>query len=175
MNTSGSSMNVTNTIVTYQQFIIGGVFLATSIVGISGNLLVIFAVLASTKLRTDTNAFVVNLSIADLVTCLLLPFNVKVLFSSEQTPLPERLCGAVAGLIFTCTACSAYNLAIISINRYFLLIKRQLYSNIYSKRKMVIWIMTPWMIGFLATVLPPLLGVGKLGINQKHRVCGGVS
>ena len=40
---------------------------------------------------------------------------------------------------------------------------------------MVIWIMTPWMIGFLATVLPPLLGVGELGINQKHRVCGGVS
>ena len=174
-NSTDTFPNVSATMVTYQNFIIGSVFLTTSIMGTFGNLLVIFAVFASKKLRTVTNAFVVNLSVADLITSLLLPFNVKVLFSSEEIPLPELLCGAVAGLIFTCTACSVYNLAIIGINRLLLIKQHKLYNIIYSNAKMILWIVSPWVIGFLATVLPPLLGVGELGINQKHRVCGGVS
>ena len=177
-NSTESSSDASVIKVTYEHYIVGGVFLATFILGTFGNLLVIFAVFASTKLRTITNVFVVNLSIADLLSCLLLPFDVKILFSSEQTPLPERFCGAVAALMFTCTACSVYNLAIIAINRLLLIKFRNrqaLYSNIYSKATIILWIVAPWMIGFLVTVLPPLLGVGKLGINQKHRICGGVS
>ena len=157
-----------------QRLILGILSLIVSVIGTFGNSITILAVVLSRKLRTITNVFVVNLAVADLLTCLILPWNVIPLFypPSDEYPLPDTICKAAAAILYTCAGCSLYTLAVISINRYFLITRQsKVYRAFYSKRKMAAMVFVVWIFPFLVALVPPMCGLGELGYTAKYSSC----
>ncbi|XP_072029900.1 G-protein coupled receptor moody-like [Amphiura filiformis] len=159
-----------------QHIVVAIAFSIAAILGILGNSLVIISVFVSKKLRTVTNAFVVNLSIADLISSLMIPWHVAILLSHEEYPIKDWGCGVVAGLLFTCIGTSLFTLASIALNRLMLITRpMKTYAIVYSPFYTGIWITATWVISFCFNIVPPLLGVGQLGTSQKYRMCVAVS
>ncbi|PIK39189.1 putative opsin Rh5-like [Apostichopus japonicus] len=129
-----------------------------AVCGILGNGLVILAVWFSRRLRTATNVYVVNLSLADIVTCLSVPIYVMALMSWETWPGSELPCTLVAALSMICVGCSQFTLAGIALNRYVLVTKaRDVYTSLYCRRNLVISTICTWLIPILAVTLPSCL------------------
>ncbi|XP_038045009.1 probable G-protein coupled receptor No18 [Patiria miniata] len=157
-----------------QRCIVGTIFVIVSIVGTFGNGLVILAVILSRKLRTVTNVFVVNLAVADLLVCLILPWNAVGLFTSPELgwPLPEKLCVAVALISYTCGGCSLYTLATIAINRWMLITRpSRTYRTCYKPAYLAVMVTVVWLIPLLVAWVPPMLGLGELGYTEKYSTC----
>ncbi|XP_038069271.1 alpha-1A adrenergic receptor-like [Patiria miniata] len=132
------------------------------IAGTTGNSLVILAVLLSKKLRTTTNAFVVNLSVADLLTCLMLPayaIYVQALLFGIGDTLVGFWVGIVTKVIeYTTLGCSILTLMCIALNRW-LLISRPLttYLKVYTPKKIALWLVFTWVMSFVVIIIPPLV------------------
>ncbi|XP_072027967.1 G-protein coupled receptor moody-like [Amphiura filiformis] len=155
-----------------QHIVVATAFLIASILGIIGNSLVILSMFVSRKLRTVTNAFVVNLSIADFITALIIPWNVGILLGHEEYPIKDWGCAIVSGLQYICTATSLFTLATIAVNRLVLITQpAKTYRYIYSPVCTGIWIAATWFVPFCVIIIPPLAGVGELGTSQKYRLC----
>ncbi|XP_071794313.1 histamine H2 receptor-like [Asterias amurensis] len=154
-----------------QRAIIGSLVCFVALSGFVGNVLVILAVVLSKKLQTRTNAFVVNLASADLVTCLTAPFAAVALFSMKGWPMPEVVCTVAAAIGFTSLGCSIMNLAAISINR-FVLITRSIgtYHSIYTPKKIATTLVFTWLYPALVCSLP-FFGIGKWGYSDKYKTC----
>ncbi|XP_022103009.1 alpha-1A adrenergic receptor-like [Acanthaster planci] len=154
-----------------QRIIIGCIYSLVAVVGFSGNFMVILAVILSRKLQTRTNVFVVNLAVADLVTCSTTPFTALALFSMNGWPLPLTVCAVMAGLFYVSLACSIMNLALIAINRFILITKSsKTYQSIYTPKKIAAMLVFSW--GYPALVCCfPLFGIGKWGYSEKYKTC----
>ncbi|XP_072030134.1 somatostatin receptor type 5-like [Amphiura filiformis] len=108
----GTTSNVTSMsstpapyVLAYGELVFASVILIIILIaGIIGNSMIIFSVIFSRKLRTSTNAFVVSLAVADLLTSLFLPWYVTAFLGKDGWPLPraEWLCGATGFMVFTC-------------------------------------------------------------------------
>ncbi|XP_038053933.1 alpha-1D adrenergic receptor-like [Patiria miniata] len=156
-----------------QRVIVAIMFLIVILLGTVGNSLVILAVILSKKLRTTTNAFVVNLGIADLSTCLVLPWSFVAILSTNGFPVGEWVCSVTVVIQATSIGCSLYTLAFIGLQRL-LLIKRPMttYRDIYTPRKIAVWLAVTWSIPLLVTIIPPLADVGAVGYDKKYHICG---
>lgn len=155
-----------------QRIILAVIFIIAFVVGFTGNGLTMLAVALSRKLRTITNVFVVNLAMADLLTCCVLPWNTVALLSFSGWPLPDWVCAGAALVLYTCGGCSLYSLATIAINRY-IIITRPLktYRAIYTKRNNAIILTICWLVPFSVSLIPPLCGLGELGYAVKYKTC----
>ncbi|XP_038054133.1 alpha-1D adrenergic receptor-like [Patiria miniata] len=159
-----------------QRVILAVMYLIVILLGTVGNSLVILAVILSKKLRTPTNAFIVNLGVADLSTCLVLPWTVVSTLSTNGLPVGEWVCSVTAVVQATAFGCSTYTLASIGLQRL-LLIKRPMtiHQVIYTPRKIALWLAVAWFIPLLVTLIPPLADVGAVGYNKKYHLCGFLS
>lgn len=157
---------------TYEQrCVVALFFIIIAMLCIIGNSVVVLAVLISEKLWNATNAFVLNLAFADLVTGLTLPFNVMALLSMESYPAPSLLCTFAAYTMFTSVGCSLYTLASIAFNRLILITKPMWYGVIFTDRIILVWIILLWGLPLFQTAMPTVLGAGEIGYNQKYGVC----
>ncbi|XP_022109228.1 G-protein coupled receptor moody-like [Acanthaster planci] len=159
-----------------QRAVVATLYLIASVLGIAGNSLVIWAVFFSRKLRTTTNAFVVNLSVADLLTSLVIPWDAVELLGSDYLPVNEWICSAVAFMQYTTVGCSTCTLASVGVNRLLLITRpTTVYQIIDTPRKIAVWLVATWLVPLLVVLLPPLLNVGGIGYNQKYHNCGSKS
>ncbi|XP_038045053.1 melatonin receptor type 1B-A-like [Patiria miniata] len=157
-----------------QRVVLASIYFIISILGCVGNAMVIVAVCLARRLRTITNVFVVSLSIADLLTCLALPFNAVNLLDADlgSSMLPEWICKAVALVLYVCGGCSLYTLAAIAINRYILITRPvRTYRSLYSRCKTAGMVTATWLVPFLVAFFPPLFGLGELGYAEKYGSC----
>jgi len=91
---------------------------SVSVVAVVGNLLVIVVVLASARMRTVTNYFIANLSIADvMIGCLSIPFQFQAALL-QRWDLPEILCPVAPFVKEVSVNVSILTLAVISVDRY---------------------------------------------------------
>lgn len=140
--------------------------------GLAGNGLVIFAVLRFRKLRTVTNTFVVNLAVSDFIGCFLLP-PTTVSYVAGDLPLSNSFCGVMVGAIHVMFGASVSNLALISVNRYVLIVHPKVrYLRFYKKQNVLLMIITSWIYSVIIVCLPPIIGIGDLGYSKENRVCG---
>ncbi|XP_071794201.1 beta-4C adrenergic receptor-like [Asterias amurensis] len=154
-----------------QRTIIGCAYCLVALTGFVGNVLVILAVILSKKLQTRTNAFVVNLATADMVTCTAAPFMAVALLSMDGWPLPDVMCSLAGAFYYTALSCSIMNLAAIAINRYILITKSmETYRAIYTKPKMAAMLVFTWLYPALVCCIP-LFGVGRWGYSEKFKTC----
>ncbi|XP_038053930.1 alpha-1D adrenergic receptor-like [Patiria miniata] len=156
-----------------QRVIVAIMYLIVILLGTVGNSLVILAVILSKKLRTTTNTFVVSLGVADLSTCLVLPWSVVAMLSMNGFPGGEWVCSVTVVVQATAFGCSTYTLASIALQRL-LLIKwpMTIHPVIYTPRKIGVWLAVAWCIPLLVTLIPPLADVGAVGYNKKYHLCG---
>ncbi|XP_038071649.1 5-hydroxytryptamine receptor 4-like [Patiria miniata] len=155
-----------------QRAIMATIICLSNVVGFVGNVMVLLAVNLSRKLQTRTNVFVVNLAVADLLTCSSTPFTAVALFSKVGWPMPEIVCAIMSGFTSIGVACSILTLASISINRYVLIMKTpSTYRSIYTPKKIAAMVAFTWVYPALICCLPVFFGVGKLGYSDKYKTC----
>ncbi|XP_072175780.1 G-protein coupled receptor moody-like [Diadema setosum] len=156
-----------------QRLVLAIMFIIVSVVGSLGNVIVIAAVIASKKLRTITNVFVVNLAVADFLTSITVPWTAVALLSEgDSWPLDPWICTAAAAIMYLCVGTSLYSLASASINRFILVTKGYAtYRKTFTTLNLIIWITLIWVVAFLFVIFLPVIGVGRLGYNRKYRSC----
>ncbi|XP_033634553.1 melatonin receptor type 1B-A-like [Asterias rubens] len=149
------------------------VWILVSILGLVGNSLVIWSVILSKKLRTVTNAFVVNLSVADFWTSLSYPWICVAALSHDGWPLESEVpCQIAAVQFYTGLGASLYTLASIALNRMVLITQTtNTYSCWYTPRRVAVMIAMTWVIPCVVTFLPPILGIGAFGYDPQDNTC----
>ncbi|XP_022108183.1 melatonin receptor type 1B-A-like [Acanthaster planci] len=138
-----------------------------------GNLLVILSVLLAKKLRTVTNAFVVNLSVADLWSCLSYPWMIVAQVSPGGWPLASEVPCTVAALQFDTSLCvRVFTLAAVAVNRLVLTtVCRATYRRLYSPRKVIGMIATTWVVSCTIVFLPYVLEISEPGYYPEDKIC----
>ncbi|XP_072177302.1 somatostatin receptor type 5-like [Diadema setosum] len=136
--------------------IISTVYISIIFVGILGNALVIVGVFVTPKLRTPTNVLIVNLAIADLLTCLALPFQtIGVLSPPNEFPLPLFVCSIIGGVIYVTFTCSAVNLLLIAIIRYYVITRSLRSSHGLNTRKIqAVFAVLAWILAVVYVMVP---------------------
>jgi len=153
------------------------VFAATAasiftIVGVSGNLLTVVALLRCAKLRVHaTTAFVISLAVSDLLfSAINLPLTASRYIHEEWT-LGTTLCRIFPFFFYGNVAASLMNMVAITVNRYVLISCHGYYATIYSRTNIVLMVLTVWAFSF-GMILPPLIEVwGTLGLDPATFSC----
>ena len=174
-NESGDAFNSTVPVstsdpyhISYGELVFASIILLIILViGIIGNSMIIWSVILSRKLQTSTNAFVVNLSVADLLTCLFLPWYIAAFLGQKGWPLPEAkwLCGLAGFTIFACIGTSLYTLAAIAVNQSIMTCSFR-YNAIYKPWATGVMIALTWFIPGGALSIFLLAGIGGFGYER---------
>lgn len=153
--------------------ILGSANIIFVIIGIPGNVLVILAVLLSKRLQNASSAFIANLAVADLMTCLVMPLFTVAQFVNYYSPSLEPMCMIAVSVVHTCIGGSIFSLAAIAFNRLMLMVASvRLYKMIYKPKIITIGIATLWLISLFIAILPPFgFNVGKVGFDTLTHTC----
>ncbi|XP_022079668.1 rhodopsin, GQ-coupled-like [Acanthaster planci] len=150
--------------------IIGGLLGIISVCSFYGNILVITAFTLSRKLQNTTNIFVVNLSVADLITSLGIPVNVVAIASPRL--LPGWLCVWCGFFSVVCVGCSVYTLACIAAYRLNVISRRQRGWTKFARAVIIsVVVGLTWIIPGAVAALPLVFGLGEFGYNSKYSSC----
>ncbi|KAJ8664876.1 hypothetical protein QAD02_006538 [Eretmocerus hayati] len=143
-----------------------------SIVGVLGNLITVIALLRYARLRRHaTTAFVISLSLSDLIFAgVNLPLTAS-RYLNEAWVLGETLCKIFPLFFYGNVAVSLLSMVAITINRYVLISRAEIYARVYTSRNIALMLLAIWCLSF-SLLIPPLLGVwGTLGLNQATFSC----
>ncbi|XP_014474408.1 PREDICTED: protein trapped in endoderm-1 [Dinoponera quadriceps] len=143
-----------------------------SIIGVLGNLVTVIALLRYTRLRRHaTTAFVINLSISDLIfSAINLPLTAS-RYLNEAWVLGETLCKIFPLFFYGNVAVSLLSMVAITINRYVLISRSDMYARLYTNRGIMWMLIAIWTLSF-SLLLPPLLGIwGTLGLDSASFSC----
>ncbi|KAK9874696.1 hypothetical protein WA026_005516 [Henosepilachna vigintioctopunctata] len=133
-----------------------------------GNLFVCYVVIASSRMRTVTNYFILNLSIGDiLITILCVPFTC-ISMMTQYWPFGSFLCPVISYVQAISVFISAYTLVAISFDKY-MVIMWPLRPRI--SKKVATWaILMIWLFAGL-TVLPTAALTKLVQPTQEHIAC----
>ncbi len=168
--------STTTEIIVYQTYaerqLVASMLAIIAIIAFFGNGLVVIAVILSKKLRTITNAFVVNLSTADLLTGLNLPWLVLGVLSPDGWPLPDEVCVFGAFMTICCLGCSATTLAFIALNRVILITRpRATFQWLYTRKKVAGMLFFTWGLPACVACVPLVSPIGELGFDTRYYTC----
>ncbi|KAL3220640.1 hypothetical protein MRX96_050321 [Rhipicephalus microplus] len=160
-NTSSSfwAMNATDsTRMAPAALLKGGLLLAIILLDISGNLMVLMAVLLNANLRTATNCLIVNLALADLLLgASVLPFSAALEIFDKQWYFGEIFCHVWAATDVLCCTASINSLCVISVDRYVGVTRPLTYSSVVTHRRALVACVLVWLLSAVISV-GPLLG-----------------
>ncbi|KAI4494186.1 hypothetical protein M0802_009220 [Mischocyttarus mexicanus] len=143
-----------------------------SIVGIIGNLVTVIALLKYTRLRRHaTTAFVISLSVSDLIfSAVNLPLTAS-RYLNEAWILGDTLCKIFPLFFYGNVAVSLLSMVAITINRYVLISRSDIYATIYTTKGIVLMLIAIWTLSF-SLLIPPLVGIwGTLGLDPTTFSC----
>lgn len=143
-----------------------------SVVGILGNLITVLALLKYARLRKHaTTAFVISLSVSDLIfSSVNLPLTAS-RYLYEAWVLGDALCQVFPLFFYGNVAVSLLSMVAITLNRYVLISRSDLYPHIYTTRGITLMLIAIWTLSF-SLLIPSLLGIwGKLGLDQTTFSC----
>ena len=131
---------------------------------IAGNLMVIFAVLLTRKLRTVSNLFIVSLSLADLLlgTVVMIPATLNEVFG--QWILAKTFCVIWASFDVMLCSASVLNICLISLDRYIAILSPLRYKMIVTYRKAFLLLTLSWFIAISMSFIPLTTGLHNPGV-----------
>lgn len=141
-------------------------------IGVLGNLITLLALLKSPTIREHaTTAFVISLSISDLLFCSFsLPLT-AVRFFQESWTFGTTLCKIFPVIFYGNVAVSLLSMVGITLNRYILIACHSRYSQIYRPKFITLQLLFVWAVSFLL-LLPPILGIwGEMGLDKATFSC----
>ncbi|XP_038066518.1 histamine H2 receptor-like [Patiria miniata] len=133
--------------------------IAEGVIGVLGNLLVCFVILRVKFLHTMTNYLLVNLAVADMLSCLICIF--KGLIYNEDCKIIDYVPTTFGGKVFSCrflqshflewalSYASAYNLCVVTFERYVALVHPLQYARKLTATRMKTLIALIWVMSFL--------------------------
>ncbi|KAJ8027626.1 G-protein coupled receptor moody [Holothuria leucospilota] len=136
--------------------------------------MVFLAFCLSKKIRTKTNIFVVNLSVADFLTCTSIPVvSWSLLINDEEDVLLVDLPCRITIVLGQCfIGCSIITLAMIALNRWMLITKKRvLYHKFYRFKSIVVMLSFSWLLPLFVVVTPLLFDIGKVGYDEWSHNC----
>lgn len=144
----------------------------TGIVGLIGNILVIFAIVKFPRMRTVTNMFLLSLSSADLLLVLVCVPIKGVAFFSYSWTMGEFLCKLVSYMQNVSMICSVMTLTVMSIERFMAILFPLKAMYFCTMRHARIVILVVWFFSFIMG-LPILFGKihKEVGIYRKGYWC----
>ena len=120
-----------------------------NILAFVGNLLTLIVVLRSPRLRTIPNKFVISLAISDILMAIPATlFTTAVLIKSDW-PFDHATCQFQGYFGITLAFASSETLALMSLNRYYRIVKPNKYRRIFTERRTSIMILVAWSIASL--------------------------
>lgn len=133
-----------------------------AVAGSSGNLLVIYLVYSVRKLRSASNAFIVNVCAADLLVCGLWMPQEAVALALSRPPRaaagPASWRSLAAALLLLALLASLFSHSLIALNRYALITKAPAaYRDLYRRRNAAAMIASSWLAAAVLLLLPWLM------------------
>ncbi|XP_038067910.1 trace amine-associated receptor 1-like [Patiria miniata] len=138
------------------------IMVAEGVIGVLGNLLVCFVILRVKFLHNMTNYLLVNLAVADMLTCLTLffynltvsPTCTLVRYVPNSSWQRELLCRILASsyLGWAFSYISAYSLCLVTLERYVAVVHPLQYARKLTVPRMITLISLTWVISFAATI-----------------------
>ncbi|KAK7105093.1 alpha-1D adrenergic receptor-like [Littorina saxatilis] len=130
-----------------------------AVMGLVGNILVIFAVFMYHRLRDEvSNLFIVNLSITDLSSAFVVMVSSAVAVGADRWPMGRAWCSMVCGANYCFIIVSMLTLSLISLDRYMAIHHSLRYHVLVTKPKVLVLIAYTWLQGFAFGLAPILCG-----------------
>ncbi|XP_041079795.1 LOW QUALITY PROTEIN: proteinase-activated receptor 3-like [Polyodon spathula] len=138
--------------------LIPSLYLVVIFIGFPANILALWVLIAKTK-KMPSNTFLINLTVADLLLILVLPFKIFYHFSGNDWVFGEILCRLMTIFFYGNMYCSILCLTFISIDRYIALVHLFLAKTLPSKKTASYLCIGVWVL-VVGAMLP-------LGLTQQ--------
>lgn len=149
------------------------VFIAVllSLISFTGNSLVVYAIHRDNRLNTITNMLIENLAFSDILMATLhMPFWIVSLRYGRWV-LGHAVCQMVGVTQLIFGIVSLLTMTGIAMNRYFKVVKRQLYVKFFSSRKTTYLVIAFCWFASVAVNTPQLYGWGKIDYHVLFTDC----
>uniref|UniRef100_A0A8C6SXN2 Opioid receptor, delta 1b n=1 Tax=Neogobius melanostomus TaxID=47308 RepID=A0A8C6SXN2_9GOBI len=148
---------------------ITALYSAICVVGLLGNVLVMYGVVRYTKMKTATNIYIFNLALADALATSTLPFqSAKCLMGTW--PFGELLCKAVIAIDYYNMFTSIFTLTMMSVDRYIAVCHPVRALDFRTPAKAKIINVCIWMLSSAVGVPVTIMAVTKV-TDQGNTVC----
>ena len=147
------------------------IFGLVTIVSFLGNLLVCYAVYRNPRLRNPSNYYIISLALTDILqaSCSM-PFSVAYLATGKWS-FGTSACEFVATLNSSLTETSAFNMALMALNRYYKVVKPNKYRAIFQPRNIVATACLAWIIPMTFVILSVFAFDEKAEANPGYALC----
>ena len=146
-------------------------FALVMIISFLGNLLVCYAVYRNRRLRNPSNYYIISLALTDVLqaSCSM-PLAVAYLATGEWS-FGMAACSFVAILKLSLTKVSAFNMALMALNRYYKVVKPNKYQGIFKPRNIVITALLAWIIPMTFVILSVFVFDQEAKPNPGYAIC----
>lgn len=123
-----------------------------------GNLLTLIVVLRSPRLRTIPSKFVISLAISDILMAIPSAVLTTTVSAKSDWPFGSATCQIQGYFGITLAFASSETLALMSMNRYYRVVKPTRYRRVFAQRRTSLMIFAAWLIASLVQL--PYVAVG---------------
>eukprot|EP00057_Strongylocentrotus_purpuratus_P015121 XP_011669595.1 PREDICTED: uncharacterized protein LOC105440771 [Strongylocentrotus purpuratus] len=147
------------------------------VIGVVGNSLVFLAIAVSRSLQTRSNILVVNVLVADIVVCCLLPLQSATLLLADapdgEGALPTKVCAGVATLATMCLWSRMATFGVLSHQQWKQQTKsRSLWASIHKRKRPLIVASLTWLCPLVAILVPRFATECiHLGYSNETKLC----
>ncbi|XP_015758709.1 PREDICTED: melatonin receptor type 1B-B-like [Acropora digitifera] len=164
-------MNVENNSWTTATVVVAAILVCIVIfIGILGNLMVLLVTIKGNRVRTKGRAFIASLAIADAFASTNLIFMLVSAVSYGKWVFGGTLCQLNGFLTSQFAASSTYSLQAISVNRYFIVVKENLYGSVFTARNQLLIVALIWCIP-IPLAIGPVLGWSHFEFQVGNCLC----
>lgn len=122
------------------------VVVLVGLIGVCGNFLVLFVISLTPSLRTISNFYVASLSAMELLLSFFIWIFLPEVTVKGKWTFDDATCQFVGFTTAMLATGSIYSMALIAINRYFLMVKSNLHRKYFTKRNACISIAASWIL-----------------------------
>ena len=166
-------MNMENNSWTTATVVVAAILVCIVIViGILGNLMVVLVTIKGNRasVRTKGRAFIGSLAIADTLASTNLIFMLGSALNYGKWVFGDKFCQLTGFLTLQFAASSTYSLQAISVNRYFVVVKQNVYRRIFTTRNQLLIIALIWFIP-IPLAIGPVLGWSHFEFDSGNCLC----
>lgn len=122
------------------------VLLLVGLAGVCGNFLVGLVIVKTSSLKTISNYYIASLSFQDLLMSFFTLLFVPAVTINGKWPFSDLACQVQGFATATLATGSIYTMALIAINRYFIVLKSNLHRRHFTKRNVYISVVVSWIL-----------------------------
>lgn len=136
-----------------------------------GNVLVIIVVFKKPRLSTTTSLFIAALATTDLINALVPgPLFLSSLITGKM-PYSSAGCNISGFFMHFLTLASVSTMGLIAVNRYFCVLKPNIYKRIFTSRHSVIFLASLWIFIGIVIVFPLIVGWASMEFSPQMASC----